>query len=108
METLFFIGLLGVFAYNSSAIGKDFKGSSKSVRTLMRFSGGIGYMIYFIVLIWSFWHYEWWQPIVTAVISTLIGGLSAIFFQKNLVGVLLSPVLTLIFALLSIIGLCNY
>lgn len=105
MVTLVFIGLLGVFSYHCSAIYKEFRGASKTVKELTGLAGNIGYLAYYGALIWSFWHYAWWQPIVTFVAAIIIGGLSAIFFQKNIIGMMASPVLVIVFAILSIIGL---
>lgn len=105
MSTLIFIGLLGVFAYHCGAIYKGFRGSSKAVKELIGLAGNIGYLVYYGVLIWSFWYYEWWQPIVTFVVAIIVGGLSAILFQKNIIGMMISPVLVVVFSILSIIGL---
>lgn len=105
MSTLVFIGLLGVFSYHCTAIHKEFRGASKTIKELTGLAGRIGYLAYYSVLIWSFWHYAWWQPVVTFITAILIGGLSAIFFQKNIMGMMISPVLVVVFAILSIIGL---
>lgn len=104
MSTLFFIGLLGVFSYHCQAIHKDFSGASKAVKELIGLAGTIGHLVYFGVLVWSFWHYEWWQPIITFIAAIIIGGISAIFFQRNIFGMMISPYLVVIFAILSIIG----
>ncbi len=105
MVTLVFIGLLGVFSYHCTAIYKEFRGASKTVKELTGWAGNIGYLVYYGVLIWSFWHYAWWQPIVIFIAAIVIGGISAIFFQKNVIGMMISPILVIVFAILSIIGL---
>lgn len=105
MKTLIFIGLLGVFAYHCSEIGRHFKGSSASIKTIMVISGFIGIFLYYGALIWSFWRFPWWQPIVTFISAIFARALSAIFFQKNMIGMLVSPILVLCFAILSLIGL---
>ncbi len=107
MATLIFIGLLGVFAYHCSASHKEFRGSSAMMKTVLGLCGSIGYIAHYATLIWSFWHYDWWQPIVTGIASILVGGISAILFQRNIVGMLLSPICVIVFAILSVIGLCN-
>lgn len=100
-----FIGLLGVFAYHCTAIYKEFRGASYTVKELYGLAGGIGYFVYNGVLIWSFWHYEWWQPVVTFVAALIVGAISAILFQTNIIGMMVSPVLLIVFAVLSVIGL---
>lgn len=107
MTTLVYIGLIGVFAYHCSAIAHDFRGSSYTIKSLMSISGGIGYMLHYALLIWSFWQFSWWQPIVTAVASIIVGGITAILFQRNFVGMILSPLLMVISAVLGLIGLIN-
>lgn len=105
MGTLVFIGLLGVFAYHCTAIHKEFRGASKTVKELTGIAGGIGYLVYYGVLIWSFWHFAWWQPIVTFVAAIIAGGVSAVFFQRNIIGMMISPIMVVVFAALSVIGL---
>lgn len=103
--TLLYIGLMGVFAYQCTAISKDFRGSSVKLKLFMSISGGLGYLLYYAFIIWSFWKFPWWQPIVTAVVSTIIGAITAIFFQRNIVGILLSPWLMIASSVLGFIGL---
>lgn len=103
--TLIFIGLLGIFAYHCSEIGKHFKGSSSSMKAIMVNSGFIGSILYYAFLVWSFWQFPWWQPIVTFISVILVGALSAIFFQRSMIGMIISPILLLCFAILSFIGL---
>lgn len=105
MSTLIFIGLLGVFAYHCTAINKEFRGSSKTIKELTGLASGIGYLVYYGVLIWSFWHYEWWQPIVTFIATMIAGGFSAIIFQRTIIGMIASPILVFVFGALSIAGL---
>lgn len=105
MGTLVFIGLLGMFSYHCAAIHKEFRGASEFFKELTGLAGNIGYFAYYGVLIWSFWHYAWWQPIVTYIAAIIVGGISAIFFQKNIIGMMASPILVVVFAILSVIGL---
>lgn len=105
MKTLIFIGLLGTFAYHCAQIGKNFKGSSFSIEFIMTIFGFVGTLLYYGTIVWSFWHFPWWQPIITFIIAIPIGGFSAIFFQRNIFGVMISPILTIIFAILSVISL---
>lgn len=105
MSTLIYICLLGVFSYHCSAIDKEFRGSSGTAKLLTGLAGGFGYLAYYGTLIWSFWKFDWWLPILTFVIGIIIGTISAIFFQRNVVGMILSPILVVVFAILSIVGL---
>ena len=107
MITLVYIGLMGVFAYHCLEINRNFRGSSYKVKLLMGLSGGIGYSLYYAFLIWSFWHFSWYQPIITGFASMIVGSITAIFFQKKLVGMMLSPLLLVAFTVLSFIGLIN-
>lgn len=105
MSTLIFIGLLGVFVYHCSAIYKEFRGASRVIKELTGWAGNIGYLAYYGLLIWSFWHYQWWQPIVTFVAAIIVGSISAIFFQRKTIGMIISPILVLVFATLGFVGL---
>ncbi|MEG2599509.1 MAG: hypothetical protein RSA66_08550 [Muribaculaceae bacterium] len=105
MVTIIFIGLLGVFSYHCLAIHKEFGGSSVVAKAIIGLAGMIGDVIYYITLVWSFWCFPWWQPIVVFVSATLIGSVSAFFFQRNIIGTLLSPILVIVFSVLSVIGL---
>lgn len=106
MNTLIFIGLLGVFAYHSSSNGNEFNGSSASAKSLLLLSGTIGYIVYIVTLIWSFWHFTWWQPILTALLTTLvISPITAPLFQRNILGIVFSPLAVIILSILSIMGL---
>jgi hypothetical protein len=104
MKTLLFVGLLGVFSYHCMANWKEFRGASGKVEALLAISGSIGYTAYYAMLIICFWHFAWWKPIVTAIASIVFGGFSGIFFQKSLVGMMLSPILVLVFLILSIVS----
>lgn len=105
MDTLIFIGLLGVFSYHCLAIGKEFRGSSETARSIASFLGAIGYTAYLVVFVWSFWHFPWWQPIVTFIAAIIVGGVTAIIFQRTVMGIIISLICVVVFAILSIIGL---
>lgn len=105
MSTLIFIGLLGVFSYHCLAIGKEFRGSSEMARSILLLLGTIGYITFLVTFVWSFWHFAWWQPLVTYAAATIVGGITAIFFQRTVVGVIACQLCVIVFAILSIIGL---
>lgn len=102
MSTLIYIAALGVMAYNCMANYNDFKGASSTIKTVFGLGGSVGYTVYYITLVWSFWHFAWWQPIVAYVATLIIGGVSAVFFQRNYIGMMLCPVLIVVFSILSI------
>lgn len=101
MKTLLFVGLLGVFAYHCQAIGHDFKGASMKIKRIFDWSGSINYLMFIILLVLCFWHFPWWMPIIVFFASTVVGGLTAIFFQKSLIGNILSLILVEVFYFLS-------
>lgn len=103
MTALVFIGFLGVFAYHCMAIYKEFRGSSKLAKETAGFAGIFGYTCYYGFLIWSFWLFDWWMPIVTYVLGIIVSGISGIFFQRNLWGMMMSPLCVLVFWVLSLI-----
>lgn len=105
MSGLIYIGLVYVFAYHSSENGKNFKGASLSWKALLNFTALIGQIAFYGLLIWSFFVYTWWQPLVLWVASTIIGGFTAFLFQGNIFGNILSPILCYVFIVLSIVTL---
>lgn len=107
MTTLIYIGLVGVFAYHCVAITQKNRGSSSLFRMAMQTIGGIGYLLHYAFLIWAFWQFDWWMPIVTAVASIIVGGITSILFQTNLLGAILSPLLVIVFAILGAVNLAN-
>lgn len=103
MNTLIYIALLGVFTCHSVANGNESKGSSAGLKFMLLLFGALGYLLYAITLIWSFWHFVWWQPVVTALVtSIIIAPITAPIFQKNLIGNIISPVCVVVFSFLSI------
>ena len=105
MTTLIFISCVYIFAYNCCEIDRNFRGSSKGLRLWIGLTGQICHLASYALFIWSFWHFDWWQPIVAFIASIFIGGISGIFFQRNIIGMILSPILATTFVILSIIGL---
>lgn len=106
MTTLFLIGLVGVFAYHSAANGNEFKGSSERARAWLTQGGVIGYTAFLALIIASFWHYAWWQPIVTmAAVIFVVAPITSPIFQRNLFGIIISPIAVVVCASLAIAGL---
>ena len=108
MNALIVICLLGIFAYHSGAIGNQFKGSSALLKNAAVFAGGFGYLVFFVSIVWSFWPFSWWQPIVTLVLSVLLGGLTSSIFQRSFAGVIISIVAALILCVWAISNIWQY
>lgn len=108
MTTLILIGLVGVFAYHSAANGNEFKGSSEWMKPMLTLGGTIGYISYIALIIASFWHYVWWKPIVTMIASTIIvAPITSPIFQRNIFGMIVSPIAVALFTSLAIVGLIS-
>lgn len=107
MNALIFILSLGIFAYHSAENGRNFRGSSMAAQLLCNISGVVGNIVYYILLIWSFWYFAWWMPIAVFVARILLGGFTAFFFQGNILGIIASPILTIGFAIASIVSLLS-
>lgn len=102
MTTLILIAFAYVFAYNSIENWRNFRGSSRTMRDALLLSGFFAQASSFVCLIASFWLYDWWMPIITFAASILLGGLSAFLFQRGIFGIIASPILAVVFGLLSI------
>ena len=106
MVTLILIGLVGVFAYHSAANGNEFKGSSEGMKLVLTLGGTIGYIAHLTLIVISFWHYAWWLPIVTMLAATIIvAPITAPIFQRNVFGMIISPLAVVVCASLAIAGL---
>ena len=100
------IGLVGVFAYHSAANGNEFKGSSEGMKLMLTLGGTIGYIAFVALIIASFWHYAWWQPIVTmAAVIFVVSPITSPIFQRNLFGIIISPIAVVVCASLAIAGI---
>lgn len=106
MTTLILIGLVGVFAYHSAANGNEFKGSSEGMKLMLTLGGTIGYIAFVALIIASFWHYAWWLPIVTMLaVIFVVAPITSPIFQRNLFGIIISPIAVVVCASLAIAGL---
>lgn len=106
MTTLFLIGLVGVFAYHSAANGNEFKGSSERARAWLTHGGVIGYIAFLALIVASFWHYAWWQPIVTmAAVIFFVAPITSPIFQRNLFGIMVSPIAVFVLIPIAIASL---
>lgn len=89
MSTLIYIGLLGVFSYYCQSFAGNFKGSSLTVKTLLTVFGSLGYLALFAFIVWSFFKFTWWEPLLTLIASSVLGGFT-IFIVDNIAGKILS------------------
>lgn len=109
MWTLICIVIVGYMAYNCRANFLTYiqRGSRRFVDLdiYLSMSSLLGYPIWYALTIWSFWHYDWWIPIVAYLTTFFTAGFTAILFQRNFIGALLSPLILIIFTTLSVINL---
>lgn len=104
MNALYFVVLLGTFTYHCSENARNFRGSSKNVFKTLLFSSWIGSILYHLLLAIGFIFYPWWQPIMTWAVTTfIIRPISAIAFQRTLLGIILSPIIVVVSSIISII-----
>lgn len=104
MSTLIYIGLLGVFSYYCQSFAGNFKGASLTMKTLLTICGGLGYLAFFAFIIWSFFIFTWWKPILTLIASIVLGGIT-IFLVDNIAGKILSMLAVPILIVLSVLCL---
>lgn len=105
MWTLICIGIVGIMSYNCMENSRNFNGSSEAIKLYTTFFALLGTPLYYGLIIWSFWHYDWWMPIVTYIIAIILGGITAPLFQHTIFGILFSPIIMVTFAIISIINL---
>lgn len=102
---LIFICFLFVFSYHSSENGRQFRGDSQFMSFMLTVIGGIGWIATYVALIWSFWPFKWWQSILTSVCGVELGALTSPLFQRTVLGIILSPILVVVFGILSFVNL---
>ena len=107
MSALIYITLLNTLSYHCAENFNNFKGRSEIAGAIIGLIAGIGNITTWITLIWSFWHFTWWQPIAAYFASMIIGALTAPLFQRNIFGSLATPILTITLAVLSVVALCK-
>lgn len=107
MNTLIFIGLLGCFSYLSTSYAQTFKGSAAKAKFILNILGRTGNLCFWIFIIWSFFQFVWWQPILTIVCSMLLGGVIGGLFYRNMAMMFISPIGIPVFFALSLISLLN-
>lgn len=107
MNTLVFVGLLGIFSYFNLKAAKNFRGSSLMVKSILLFSGAIGYWSFYAYLIWAFFLFAWWYPIVVLVITSILGGILDVLLARSPIGMLLSMIACPIFWMLGLLSLLN-
>ena len=105
MGTLISIGLIGVFAYHCAINASECKGASENLKAVMTIAGSLGFIAYVVAIIWSFWYYPWWQPVVLFLVTTIVvAPITAPLFQKHVYGYVISVMAVLAF---TIIGLSS-
>lgn len=60
--------LLGIFTQVAAQAARTFRGSSKNAYQLLLFTGNFGSLLFFIFIIWGFFVFPWWIPVVSLII----------------------------------------
>ena len=105
MNTLVFIGLLGIFSYFNLLANKNFKGSSSLMKNLLFITGNLGYWSFWVFIIWSFFIFTLWQPLIVFLSASLVGGVLAGLFDRTIIGMLVSLLACPVFWILSLLML---
>lgn len=59
------------------------------VKTLLTICGGLGYLAFFAFIVWSFFKFTWWEPLLTLIVASVLGGIT-IFLVDNMAGKIIS------------------
>lgn len=102
-----FIGLLGIFSYYNIQAANNFRGSSSTAKNLLLYSGSLCNTSFFVFLIWAFFVFTWWQPIIVLVLTPFTAVVFEKCFNRNIIVMLLSLVACPIFWILSLLSLLN-
>ena len=60
--------LLGIFTQVAAQSARTFRGSSKNAYQLLLFTGNFGSLLFFIFIIWGFFVFPWWVPVISLII----------------------------------------
>lgn len=74
--------ILGFTSYQCTMSGKNFAGSSSVIKNLFSISGSVGYIAFFVFVIWSFFIIEWWIPVVTVIVTAFVSGILSALFDR--------------------------
>ena len=67
--------LLASASFIAATASTTFKGSSSTMYMLLNIAGVFGYLAFFAFIIWGFFKFPWWVPVVSLVVPFLIAGL---------------------------------
>lgn len=96
---------MNAFAVHCIYNCQNFRGSSQLAWNLLCITGYGGMFLYFVLFVWAFFPFAWWQPILTIPGTIVLGAITQSFCRENLVGMMLNPYLVIICAIVSIVGL---
>lgn len=105
MSTMIFIMLLGIFSYFNIKAARNFRGNSIKAKNALLISGTVGYWSFYAFIIWSFFLFEWWLPVVVFVLDSIVGAIFDLLFSGKLYGMILSLIACPIFWILSLVSL---
>lgn len=84
--------ILGVFTHVASQSARDFRGSSVNAYHLLLFTGNFGSLLYFVFIIWGFFLFPWWVPVISLAIPFALLHFS-LRLSGNLIARVISPFL---------------
>lgn len=82
--------LLGIFTQIASQSAKIFRGSSQNVYLLLLATGNFGNLLFFIFIIWGFFVFPWWVPVISLLVPYVFLHLS-LRLSGNLLFRVISP-----------------
>jgi len=78
---MFLLILLGVFTQGTANAARNFRGSSQWAYYLLQISGNFGSLLYFVLIIWGFFVFPWWVPVIALLVP--LAFLRIIFILSN-------------------------
>ncbi len=98
VTVIILVALLGVASFICSKSGAEFRGSSEVAKFVMNIVGAIGYLAYFVFLIWGFFVFPWWVPVLAFIINVAIVSMIPINMPITFVSLIVVP-LTIVWLL---------
>ena len=84
--------LLGIFTQVAAQSARNFRGGSINAYYLLLFTGNFGSLLYFVFIIWGFFLFPWWVPVISLAIPFALLHFS-LRLSDNLVARVISPFL---------------
>lgn len=84
--------ILGMFTHVAAQSARNFRGSSINAYHLLLFTGNFGSLLYFVFIIWGFFLFPWWLPVISLAIPFALLHFS-LRLSDNLIARVISPFL---------------